>query len=514
MNSLRNLWSRQTGSSGSLARRRGSEELLRSNRLSDSEQEPASSDIEASQGQAATKEDVDWKIVIPSFLFPALGGGLFGYDIGATGGALISLTSEATSGMDWYNLTSFQSGFVVSASLIGALIGSGAAFVWGNLIGRRKELLLAAALYGAAAIAMFSAPDYPVLVAGRITYGLGIGFAMHAAPAYIAEVVPPSVRGLLISLKEGVIVLGVLAGYVAGALLQDESGGWRMMFGSSLFPAIAMAIGMFWLMDSPRFMLLNNKPRAEVSTALRRARGKFGTDAVVEAELQQVETSLQAASNEPSGISALFSKRNRAPLAVGCSLMVFQQITGQPSVLYYATQIFKDAGFDANNAAQISVGLGVFKLLMTGVTVFTVDSAGRRPLLLGGVSAMAAALAVLAFCQYADVAPLVSVAALLVYVGAYQVSFGPISWLIVGEVFGLGVRSQATAVASLLNFGSNAGVSFLLPSLQQNLGQDGAYLLFCVISVVAVASIYFTVPETKGKSLEEIGTMFDEGRMK
>eukprot|EP00208_Stichococcus_sp_RCC1054_P003286 CAMPEP_0206138946 /NCGR_PEP_ID=MMETSP1473-20131121/4000_1 /ASSEMBLY_ACC=CAM_ASM_001109 /TAXON_ID=1461547 /ORGANISM="Stichococcus sp, Strain RCC1054" /LENGTH=518 /DNA_ID=CAMNT_0053532515 /DNA_START=301 /DNA_END=1857 /DNA_ORIENTATION=+ len=469
-----------------------------------------------SGGGTGGEGGVDWGIVAPAFLFPALGGALFGYDIGASGGALISLTSQATAGTDWYELSSFQSGAVVSASLLGALAGSAAAFVAGNRnsLGRRKELLLASVLYGVAAVTMYSAPSYEILLAGRLLYGLGIGFAMHAAPAYIAEVVPSSVRGLLISLKEAIIVCGVLAGYVGGALLQDEVGGWRTMFGAAAIPAVLLAGGMYWLMESPRFMLLAGQPREAAMQALARARGRFGRNpVVVEAEMDDIAASVKISSEAPGGFSALLNERNRAPLAVGCSLMLFQQITGQPSVLYYATQIFKDAGFPANNAAQISVGLGLFKLLMTGVTVFTVDKAGRRPLLLGGVSAMAAALAALAFCQWAGVSPVLSVVALLIYVGAYQLSFGPISWLIVGEVFGLGVRGQATAVASLINFGSNFGVSFALPTVQKSLGQDGTYLLFCVISIVAVASIYFTVPETKGKSLEEIETMFDEGRM-
>lgn len=188
-------------------------------------------------------------------------------------------------------------------------------------------------------------------------------------------------------------------------------------------------------------------------------------------------------------------------------LILFQQITGQPSVLYYANQIFADAGFaDIQEAAKVSVGLGLFKLVATLVAVFTVDAWGRRPLLLTGVSALTLSLFVLAFSQ--GVAPVVSVVALLLYVGAYQVSFGPIAWLLVGEIFPLAIRSSAIAIATFTNFGSNSAVTFILPSIRQAIGTQATYLAFGVIGIVAVLYILTQVPETRGKSLEEIERMF------
>ncbi|KAK9818055.1 hypothetical protein WJX72_006373 [[Myrmecia] bisecta] len=465
-------------------------------------------------GGAPEKPPVDWVMTGLAFLFPALGGLLFGYDIGATSGALVSITSATTSGTDWYNLTSFQSGAVVSSSLLGALLGSAAAFVVGDKLGRKRELLLAAVLYGAAAILMYSAPSLAILLAGRATYGVGIGFAMHAAPAYIAETSPASARGLLISLKELLIVAGILSGYLTSYLFVDDVGGWRNMYGLSLLPAIALSIGMAWLPDSPRWLLLSGAGRDRAAAALTRARGKYGDDkAAVDAEISGMIRSAEESASQ-SGSMSLFQKRNLRPLSIGMSLMLFQQITGQPSVLYYAAKIFTDAGFSGGkDATGVSVILGIVKFLMTGVAVLTVDSWGRRPLLLTGVTGMTLALMALGGSQFASLGGLatwVSLIALLVYVGCYQVSFGPISWLMVGEVFPLAVRGQASALATLTNFGSNFGVSLVLPSVQENFGIANTYLAFAVISLVALGTIYAIVPETKGKTLEEIEALWSE----
>ncbi|KAL3146782.1 hypothetical protein ABBQ38_014764 [Trebouxia sp. C0009 RCD-2024] len=460
----------------------------------------------------ATRE-VDWLMTFLVFVFPAVGGLLFGYDIGATSGALVSITSERTSGTDWYSLSPFLSGLVVSSSLFGALAGSVGAFIFGDKLGRRRELMLAACLYGASAILLYLAPNYPTLLTGRVMYGLGIGFAMHAAPAYIAETAPASVRGLLISCKEGFIVGGILLGYLASALWVGETGGWRYMYGAALPPALIVFAGMAWLPESPRWLLLSGATRDRAEGAVRRAWGASASD---EQAVRQEVAKMLRDNPAPSagGLGALFSKGNIRPLLVGSSLMLFQQITGQPSVLYYAAKIFKDAGFASDaDATRVSVVLGFFKLVMTGVAVATVDKLGRRPLLLGGVTGLVLSLLALSGAQglvKGDTATWVSVVGLLAYTASYQVSFGPISWLIVGEIFPLSVRGQAAAFATFTNFGSNFLVSLALPTLQDKAGLGATYLLFAGIGVVSLASIYLTIPETKGKTLEEIEALWAE----
>ncbi len=453
--------------------------------------------------------DVDWGTTGPAFLFPALGGLLFGYDIGATSGGGLGLEAAG--------LAPGGVGAVAALSLAGALGGSVVAAVWGDSLGRRRELLVAAGLYAAGAVAVAGAGSASAVGAGRLLYGLGVGLAMHAAPAYVAETAPSNVRGLLISLKEGFIVFGILLGYIAcwaqgPDLLEGSGEGFRVVYGAALPVALVVGAGMWSLPASPRWLALSGAARSKVEEALRRLRAPDVPEAVFEEELEGI-TALAVGEGAEDGsnkiVELLTSPQLRKPFLIGTSLVLFQQITGQPSVLYYATKIFNDAGFPLDSATAVSVLLGVFKLLMTFVSVGVVESAGRRPLLLWGVSGMVASLLALSFCTTAgESAAVGSVIALLLYVGCYQFSFGPITWLINGEIYPAAVRTQALALASMLNFGSNAVVGYVLPSLQDSVGMSTIYLLFAGVGMTALLSIYLTVPETKGKTLEEIEAMF------
>eukprot|EP00878_Enallax_costatus_P015293 GHUV01016014.1.p1 GENE.GHUV01016014.1~~GHUV01016014.1.p1 ORF type:complete len:374 (+),score=78.37 GHUV01016014.1:438-1559(+) len=307
----------------------------------------------------------------------------------------------------------------------------------------------------------------------------------------------------------------------------------------AVFTAVSVTDMQASLPESPRWLLLSGASKDDAFRALVRCEGRRAANLpLVQAEIDDMAANIKdseafnaasrASHGGGGGIGAalgldLFAdSRYYRPLLVGMSLMLFQQITGQPSVLYYASQIFERAGFaGGQEAAGVSVLLGSFKLVMTLVAVATVDKLGRRPLLLGGVGGMVVALLLLTAAQggvdaaagaagVADVggAAWLSAAALLLYVGCYQISFGPISWLIVGEVFPLAVRSQAIALATFVNFASNFGVSLVLPTLQETIGMRSTYGIFAVIGVAAVLNIYYNVPETKNKTLEQIEALW------
>ncbi|KAG2544835.1 hypothetical protein PVAP13_9KG384865 [Panicum virgatum] len=472
---------------------------------------------DAGRGTAAGGAAFSWAPVILPFLFPALGGLLFGYDIGATSGATISVQSADLSGTTWFNLSSVQLGLVASGSLYGALGGSILAYRVTDFLGRRIELVTAAALYILGALVTGFAPNFVALIIGRILYGIGIGLAMHGAPLYIAETSPSQIRGTLISLKELFIVLGILFGYLIGSFEIDNVGGWRYMFGFGAPLAAVMAIGMWSLPPSPRWLLLravqgkgsmeDNKKKA--IQALRTLRGSSASEKVLADDVEDTIISIKAAYAGQEGegnIWEVFEGASLKAFSIGGGLVLFQQITGQPSVLYYAASILQTAGFSAaSDAARVAIYIGLFKLLMTGVAVLKVDDLGRRPLLIGGVGGIALSLFLLAaYYKILNNFPFVAVGALLLYVGAYQVSFGPISWLMVSEIFPLRTRGRGISLAVLTNFGSNALVTFAFSPLQEFLGPENIFFLFGAIAVLALVFVILNVPETKGLSLEEI----------
>ncbi|KAJ4822196.1 hypothetical protein Tsubulata_030998 [Turnera subulata] len=465
-------------------------------------------------GVAQTSENFSLLSAIPPFLFPALGGLLYGYDIGSTSCATISIESASLSGISWYNLNSVEIGLVTSGSLYGALIGSILAFSIADFLGRRRELALSSCLYLVGALLTALAPDFAVMVIGRFVFGIGIGLAMHAAPMYIAETAPSQIRGQLISLKEFFIVLGMVGGYGIGSLLVDTVAGWRYMYVASTPLAVVMGVGMWWLPASPRWLLLRaiqGKGDMEnlKDTAVRclcRLRGEAIGD-TAEAQVEEILSELAFVGEEKEvTLAEIFHGKCLKALTIGAGLVLFQQITGQPSVLYYAASILQSAGFSAaSDATRVSILLGLLKLIMTGAAVLVVDRLGRRPLLLVGVSGIVISLFLLgSYYIFLDNAPFVAVVALLLYVGCYQVSFGPIGWLMISEVFPLRLRGRGLSVAVLVNFGANALVTFAFSPLKELLGAGILFYAFGVIAILSLLFIFFIVPETKGLTLEEI----------
>lgn len=491
--------------------------LLSAPKLRFNVQYSAGEEAEPLVTDATNQEDFSWSSVILPFFFPALGGLLFGYDIGATSGATLSLQSAELSGISWFNLSAVQLGLVVSGSLYGALLGSLLVYPIADFLGRRRELIAAALLYLFGGLVTGYAPGLNVLLLGRLLYGLGIGLAMHGAPLYIAETCPSQIRGTLISLKELFIVLGILMGFLVGSIQINAVGGWRYMYGFGVPISLLMGLGMWSLPPSPRWLLLRavqgkgsfQEYKEKAISALSKLRGRPPGDKVSEKQIEESLVSLKSAYKEDEtegSFLEVFQGPSLKAFVIGGGLVLFQQITGQPSVLYYAGPILQSAGFSAAaDATRVSVVIGLFKLAMTWIAVLKVDDLGRRPLLIGGVSGIALSLFLLsAYYKFLGGFPLVAVAALLLYVSCYQISFGPISWLMVSEIFPLRTRGRGISLAVLTNFGSNAIVTFAFSPLKELLGAENLFLLFGAIALVSLLFVVVIVPETKGLSLEEI----------
>jgi len=499
--------------------------------------------------------------VLAIFLFPALGGLLFGFDIGGTSAVLSLLKSANFSGLEWSYIVSKSAalqGLITSIGIAGAIVGSMICFRVGDDIGRRKELLISALLFMIGGLIecqsgafqkeiQFKAGIFMLLV-GRIVYGIACGFAMHGAPAYIAEMAPASIRGLLISLKEGFIVIGILLGYVIGFVYDETIGGWRNVYSASIIFGAIMFAGMFFLPRSSRWLLLKGLKDEAWHSLLYVTPDASQTD--FDELVKSMDDAKTAHSKEETGNwDKLLSGPCRLALIAGCGVVVLQQITGQPSVLYYANTIFEDVGL----GDIASVLVGSFKLVATLYAVFTVDSQGRKKLLFIGVGMMFAALIVLAVafafpytstsdcnalntadtcidqcrwksptCLCDELDPLCYccgvgsldfqkmsiLAAMFLYIGGYQVGFGPIAWLLISEVFPLELRGKAISVAVVINFVTMTLMTFEFPIELQYLGTSPTFLIFAIIDAYALYFIYQHVPETKGLSLEEIEQFF------
>ena len=474
------------------------------------------------------------------FVFPALGGLLFGYDIGATSVILTQIQDAEFSGVTWYNdvaKNTFLQGFITSSGVIGAMLGSLIIFAIADDIGRRYTMLIAGVLYlvgsifeGVSAMASDSySTGLGLLFTGSIIYGLGCGFAMHGAPAYIGEMAPSAIRGLLVSMKEAFIVLGMVFGYSLGFVFHKTPGGWGYTYGLSGILALAFLAGIWSLPFSARWLALKGR-NEEARESL-----KFVTPGITDSEVQEVFDAaeeaqrLRSEANAAMGVERedmstferwgkliqrdyrqMSQPATRAALVAGIGVVVFQQVTGQPSVLYYANTIFDSVGLSGAS----SIGVSIFKLIMTLATTFTVERYGRRLLLFIGCGVMLLALAMLGVLFYLPTTTATQYAilsALILYIGGYQVGFGPIAWLFISEIFPLEVRGKAVSLAVITNFFWNGVMSLIFPTEIALIGAGATFIIYGVILFIGIIFIYRYVPETKGLSLEEITRLF-EGR--
>ncbi|KAG7354890.1 D-xylose-proton symporter [Nitzschia inconspicua] len=467
------------------------------------------------------------------FTVPAMGGLLFGYDIGATSFAIVQLMRDPAASGASFTLANapIWTGMVVSAPSVGALIGTAIVFVVAESMGRRLELRVGGILYIAGTFLEMLAARVSVgglalmiLIAARIVYGTGIGFAMHAAPAFLGEVMPPSIRGAVVSGKEVFIVCGMLFGYMIGYCYKDNYRGWASTFSAALLPSAIMILMSYFIPDSPRW-LASHKRDDEALQALmfvwKPEHAKAEHDILIEARQEREREQFTSRNNIQSNpFTILFSAPTyKAALTAGVGLVVLQQVTGQPSVLSYATPILISAGL----SSYASVIVAFFKVLATLLAVVLVEHSGRKRLLTTGCVLMLFALIILTVTFHGsnyststsddrraksvnklDVRSIFTLIGMFVYIAGYQVGFGPLSWLIIAEVFPQSIRGPAVAFAVQTNFLLNAIVQFAVPLLEQQFGLSFMFATFGLITAYSIYFVHSKVPETRGLTLEEI----------
>lgn len=470
-------------------------------------------DVTTTTSNAANKKPKMgvWLLLVGAVIM--LAGLLFGYDQGVIAGALDGIQKS-------FGASTTMIQIITSWVTLGALVGALVAGVLADKLGRRVTILLAAILFTIGALLEALSPGTVVLVAGRLIVGFGVGVASVAAPLYAAEQAPTRLRGRFVSMYQLAITIGIFIAYLVDqALINNDM--WRVMLGVSAVPAVLLFVVMLPMPDSPRWFVKVGR-RDDAIKALEKVR----PDVDANAEITEIEKAAQEDDANKASWAEVFSKKLRKPLMIGIGLAVFQQITGINAIIYYANKIFAQAGFSTpqDQAAATTWAIGGVNVLATLIAVAYVDRFGRRPLLLAGLVGMASALITVGisfhFMDSADTsgagtggpttAGLITLVALVVFIASFAFSLGPVVWTVINEIFPNRVRGRAVAVATAVNWGSAWLVSQFFLTLIDSIGNSATFYLFGAFSVIAYLWIWKTVPETKGRTLEEIQEIWED----
>lgn len=431
----------------------------------------------------------------------ALGGLLFGYDTGVISGAQLFLVKT-------FSLTRAQQEFAVSCVLIGAMIGALIAGRINDLLGRKLTLIILAIVFTLGAILTALSPNYMLFIVWRIVVGMGIGAAASVVPVYISELAPSKVRGMLVSCNQLAITIGIAVSYGVDLLFTHLGLGSPPMFATAAIPGTLLLLGMLISPETPRW--LASKGRwDEAQDVLQHIEG-----AQPEQEMADIRKSLLE-ERQQGGLRELLRPNTRMALVVGAGLAIFQQIVGINTVIYYAPTIFQSAGVGSASAAILATSVvGIVNVLATLAAIFLVDRAGRRVLLLVGCAGMIVGLILMGviFAIRTNGGAILLMFALFLYIIAFAISMGPVFWLMSAEIFPTRVRAIGASISSFANWLFNFLVSVTFLSLVGRIGQATTFWLYAVFAIIAFGFCYTLVPETKGKTLEQIERYWANGR--
>jgi len=469
-------------------------------------------------------------------LIATLGGLLFGYDTAVINGAVDSLKAyfidprfSNLADPAQANAANSLLGFVVSSALIGCIVGGLIGGWVSTHVGRKRGLIIAAVFFLVSAVGA-SAPEFPFAPIGhggpaymgnfvfyRILGGIGVGLASMLSPMYIAEIAPPKVRGNLVAWNQFAIIFGMLVIYFVNfGISKSGSGdvwlnsiGWRYMFLSGTIPAVLFLLLLILVPETPRYLMLKGNEKAA-----RAVLDKLVTHEEAEKEISEIRASL---AQHHSG--KLFSFGVGLVL-IGITLSVFQQFVGINVVLYYATDIFKGMGLTTNASLFQTIIVGAVNLIFTVVAILAVDRFGRRPLQIIGALIMAVSMTCLGLDFWLGGGGMIALIGMLAYTAGFAVSWGPVTWVLLSEIFPNQIRGKAMAVAVAAQWIANYLVSWTFPILDKNpylvehFKHGFAYWIYAVMSLLAAFFVWKVVPETKGHSLEEMESLWMTARQK
>lgn len=444
---------------------------------------------------------VSMKFVTLVSMVSALGGLLFGFDTAVVSGAIGFMEHH-------FDLTKLQVGWAVSSLIIGCIIGAAMSGLLSDRFGRKKVLIVASILFIIGSIGSAIPETFSGFIIARIIGGLGIGITSTLCPLYNAEIAPAKYRGRLVALNQLAIVSGIVITYFVNLWISssgndawDITTAWRWMFGVGAIPGFIFLVLLLFVPESPRWLIKQGRP-ADALPILLRIHGE-------ELAKKEVIDIKQSFEQESGSLRQLFKPGLRIALIVGVGLAVLQQAVGINAVMYYAPEIFKETGAGTNASLIQTIMVGVINLVFTIIALWLIDKVGRRLLLLVGSAAMVICLVVIGFAFHTGhtSGPLVLIFILL-YVAAFAVSFGPVVWVIMSEIFPNRIRGKATAIAAMALWIADYIVSQSFPPLLSSAGPANTFWIYGGMSLIAFLFTMRIVPETKGKSLEEIQTLW------
>lgn len=429
------------------------------------------------------------------YFFGALGGILFGYDLGVISGVLLFIKGP-------WHMGGLETGVVGGCLAAGAVVGAAFAGKMTDALGRRRTIMVAAAIFTVGTLGCTFAPEVWTLVISRTIVGLAVGCSSATVPTYLSELAPARIRGALSTLNQLMIVSGILLAYIVDWAF-TPSANWRAMFAAALVPAIVLLFGMIGMPETPRWLLKAGRDDEARAVLISTNRG-----ADIEEELASIREVIRLDATQQGRLRDLVTKWAKPALIVALILAVGQQLSGVNAINLYAPIMFTNLGFGNSTSLLAAVVLGAVKVAFTAWVIFVVDRWGRKPLLLLGSVCMALTLAllgvaVLVIHDQATVG-ITTLILLIVYLAGYELGWGAVVWVMMAEVFPLKVRGIGMGVSSVALWSATFAITFAFPVMNGAIGLAGSAFVFASISVVLFFLVRWLVPETKGRSLEEI----------
>ncbi len=443
--------------------------------------------VEISLAIMNKKKVLLWSIVV------ALGGFLFGFDT-----AVISGAEQAI--QEYWNLSSLEHGLTISIALIGTVIGSLLGSVPSDRLGRRATLVLIALLYLFSSIGTALATNWYVFLLFRLMGGLGVGASSVAAPIYISEIAPANKRGSLVALFQFNVVFGILISYFSNYLIgQDGESAWRWMLGVQALPSILFLVLLQLVPESPRW-LISRKGKIEEATEILKISNPHGY-------LQELANIQENKSEEEIGVSSqLLTRKYRFPVFLAVTFAIFNQVSGINAIIYYAPRIFEMTGLGRSSSLLSTVGIGIVNFLFTLLAINFIDRIGRKTLMMIGSIGLIVTLGLVAQTFYSENFTGWAVTIyLLVYIAFFAFSQGAVIWVFISEIFPNKVRAKGQTLGSTTHWVMAAFIAFSFPMFAEKLGGGHTFLFFCIMMVLQLLFVWKLMPETKGRSLEQIG---------